>query len=169
MSIIKLDYRGGYVMPGVCCVCGAPAGKGVYYAGGSSFSGKTHISLPFPLCDEHNQAFKDIGRRRRVGCLIGIAPLVLFILFLMATASVPAENAAVSIIRGLLVVVAVLGILGGVIASVAIGAGAPKAVSVKDFKLPGLLAGHVTLWFANEQVADLFATLNADAVKERRR
>jgi len=175
MEVVTVRVRESYVMPRLCCACGAAAGAQTVSASKSVSRGRRweSVTLKFPVCDACARvgasARQAVGRRRAVGFLGGLglsAPLCLLAL--------PAFE--VSPLLGVAAVLA-LAVLGGMIGRWLAWQWPRRlrdayrrvcgAVQVTRYQ-PGFLgAGRASLGFANEEFASLFRQMNADAVATR--
>ncbi|MDO8914500.1 MAG: hypothetical protein Q7W16_00250 [Coriobacteriia bacterium] len=92
MKSVRLVPGASYVMPGICCSCGAPAGSGKLRAGGSANAGKYTVSLDFPLCDVCAAREKKERSNKGLGCLTAVLALSLA---LPAVGGLPEQASAV--------------------------------------------------------------------------
>jgi hypothetical protein len=92
MRSVRLVPGASYLMPGICCSCGAPAGTGRLRAGGSANAGKYTVSLDFPLCDVCAAKEKKERSNKGLGCLTAVLALSLA---LPAVGGMPEQTSAV--------------------------------------------------------------------------
>jgi hypothetical protein len=178
MGDIKVQLQNQYLMPPICCVCGAPAGTKKLNVGKSvGISGKTIVGLPFPLCDMCANAIEIVKKRRNKGCFTILGSIFLF--FAATTITVVFKVSAGTLLNSLVYILVALSIflfLGGLIYTlVAYRIGmdpeihnifkrASKAVSMVSYKKGLFRKGHIIFKFTNEQFAELFKQLNKDVV-----
>lgn len=178
MGVIKVQLQNQYLMPPICCVCGAPAGTQKLNVGKSiGVSGKTTVSLPFPLCNMCANANEIVKKRRNKGCFTSLGSIFLFFAATIISAVFKVSpGTLLNSLVGILFALSIFSFLGGLIYTlVAYRIGmdpeihnifkrASKAVSIVSYKKGLFRKGHIIFKFANEQFAELFKQLNKDVV-----
>lgn len=77
-----------FAMPGICCVCGAPAERRSLRVYGSSWFSNRLLVMRFPLCAACDAPYTLLSRRRRFGCaLAGGLAILLALAWVVAAAA----------------------------------------------------------------------------------
>ena len=177
METVTIRLQDQYVMPNVCCACGAPAGAGKLTTSGFSRGSMRFVNLSFPLCDRCARLSEMVNRRRRNSRLAALG----LSLFLCAVLTIPqafevVPGTSVYTFLGSLIILVPLVLLGTLAAqwfASVVGLGhevrktfrrVSKAVGIRRYDTNPLGDGYITLAFGNEQFADLFQETNVGVV-----
>lgn len=178
MPTFKLELQKEYNLPPTCCTCGEPAASTRYVVGGSSWTSRRWISLPFPLCRTCEEGYMAVARLRRTGCttsaLLGV---LLGGAGLMLNALNPKGSTAEAA-GGYLAIAAAVILTVGVAAYFLLPLWAPReardtywrvkrAVVIKSYTSRGMWRkGTITIRFGRDDFAESFKRLNAAALLE---
>jgi hypothetical protein len=177
METVTIRLQEQYVMPGVCCACGEPAGTGKLTTSGFSRGSGRVLNLSFPLCDRCALLSEMVNRRRRIGrwMTLGASLFVCVALGVPQAFEVVPGTSVYTFLGSLIVLVplALLGMLAAQSLASVVGLEhevretfrrVSKAVGIKRYDTDPLGGGYVTLAFDNEQFADLFQQRNVGIV-----
>lgn len=177
METVTIRLQDQYVMPQVCCACGAPAGTGKLTTSGFSRGSGRFLNLAFPLCDRCARLSEMVNRRRRASRLVALGVCLFLCVALglpQALGAVPGTS--VYTLLGSLIVLAPLALVGMLAAqwfASVVGLErevrdtfrrVSRAVGIERYDTNPLGDGYVTLAFGNEQFADLFQKTNVGVV-----
>jgi len=178
MEIVTIRQQDQYVLPKVCCACGAPAESGRLLASGSSRSSARFVNLFFPLCDRCAHLSAIVSRRRRIIRWAGLGLSLLASIAGLGISYVLGAIPDISLFTflGSLTIFVPLALLGTLIAQWLVSVvglnrevretfrRVSKAAKVKRYDADVLGGGYITLAFVNEHFADLFQQMNTGVV-----
>lgn len=179
----RLRKKASYSLPGICCVCGSPAGRGQIKVYGSSWLSPRLVTLLFPLCEECEAAFNRVSGRRRAGCGYGTLVVVPLLVGWVVTFFLGKGDTAhpATAVGGWLLAAAGAVIVVGLLYAAAFPLFISRqereayrrvvqAVRIESCNPPGLFGdGDVVLRFAHEPFAALFRKQNERDLLELRK
>jgi len=170
-----------FAMPGICCVCGAPAERRSLRVYGSSWLSNRLLVMRFPLCATCDAAYVVLSQRRRLGCgLAGTVAVFLALAWVVAAVAGGVggwrPGSALSLwFLGLSLGVLVVGL--ALYALMPLFAAAPeiraryrqvkRSVQIPNFVPSGILGqGSIVIRFAYRPFAEEFKEMNRGALLE---
>jgi hypothetical protein len=177
METVTIRLQDQYVMPEVCCACGAPAGTGKLTTSGFSRGSGRFLNLTFPLCDRCARLSEMVNRRRRTSrwVALGVSLFLCVALGLPQTLEAVPGTSVYTFLESLIVLapLALVGMLAAQSFASVVGLErevrdtfrrVSRAVGIEHYDTDPLGDGYVTLAFGNEQFADLFQKINVGVV-----
>ena len=176
MEVMQIKSQSQYMMPGICCVCGAPAGENKMKVSGSSWSGKTTVTLGFPLCDACSEIEQEWTKRGRKGCLPTIAVSVILCGGAMAITQFFEVEKGTNLngFVGCMFISAGLVLILGLIYQLVISRKDKykqlgNAVRIKNYERGWSKGDKFTIEFQNKAFADLFKQMNAALILDSKK
>lgn len=165
---VKLRDQQQYLMPSICCACGAPSGNNTLKKTGSNWSGKNYATLAFPLCDTCHQTYRTGIKKARLGCLYGLIPGALLCIGGFAISNWMENNSSdfANMLLSVVLVIAVIAVAAGFVVTMVMNRQPAfkqvnEAVAIKNYRQSNMFSkGEVTFVFRNQPFALLFQQMN---------